>query len=61
MSQRKQREKRNVQQESHDQKLDEELDLFGVKLIKVIGVIGAIIGVVIIVAFWIWIFKWMYD
>lgn len=61
MSQRKQREKRNVQQESHDQKLDQELDLFGVKLIKVIGVIGAIIGVVIIVAFWIWIFKWMYD
>lgn len=61
MSQLKQREKRNVQQESHDQKLDQELDLFGVKLIKVIGVIGAIIGVVIIVAFWIWIFKWMYD
>ena len=61
MSPLKQREKRNHQQESHDQKLDQQLDLFGVKLIKVIGVIGAIIGVVIIVAFWIWIFKWMYD
>ena len=61
MSPQKQREKRNNQQESHDQKLDQGLDLFGAKLIKVIGVIGAIIGVAIIVAFWIWIFKWLYD
>jgi hypothetical protein len=61
MSLQKQREKRNDTKESHDQKVDQELDLFGVKLIKVIGVIGAIIGVAIIVAFWIWIFKWMYD
>jgi hypothetical protein len=51
----------NDTKESHDQKVDQELDLFGVKLIKVIGVIGAIIGIVIIVAFWIWIFKWMYN
>jgi hypothetical protein len=62
MSPQKQREKRNVQLESYDaQKLDKKLDLFGIKLIKVIGVIGAIIGVIIIVAFWIWIFKWIYD
>jgi hypothetical protein len=61
MSLLKQRKKRTDQKESHDQKLDQELDLFGVKLIKVIGVAGAIIGIVILVAFWIWIFKWMYD
>ena len=61
MSLLKQRKKRTDQKESHDQKLDQELDLFGVKLIKVIGVASAIIGIVILVAFWIWIFKWMYD
>lgn len=61
MSLLKQRKKRTDQKESHDQKLDQELDLFGVKLIKVIGVAGAIIGIVILLAFWIWIFKWMYD
>lgn len=61
MSLLKQRKKRTDQKESHDQKLDQELDLFGVKLIKVIGVAGAIIGIIILVAFWIWIFKWMYD
>jgi hypothetical protein len=61
MSINKQRKKRTDQKESHDQKLDQELDLFGVKLIKVIGVAGAIIGIVILLAFWIWIFKWMYD
>jgi len=61
MSLSKQREKRTDQKESHDQKLDQELDLFGVKLIKVIGIAGAIIGIVILVAFWIWVLKWMYD
>jgi hypothetical protein len=61
MSLSKQREKRTDQKESHDQKLDQELDLFGVKLIKIIGVAGAIIGIAILVAFWIWVLKWMYD
>jgi hypothetical protein len=61
MSLSKQREKRTDQKESHDQKLDQELDLFGVKLIKVIGIAGAIIGIAILVAFWIWVLKWMYD
>jgi hypothetical protein len=61
MSLSKQREKRTDQKESHDQKLDQELDLFGVKLIKIIGVTGAIIGIAILVAFWIWVLKWMYD
>jgi hypothetical protein len=61
MSLKKQREKRIDLKESHDQKLDQELDYFGVKLIKAIGIVGVIIGVVIIVLFWIWIFKKLYG
>ena len=61
MSLKKQREKRTDLKESHDQKLDQELDYFGVKLIKAIGIVGVIIGVVIIVLFWIWIFKKFYG
>ena len=61
MSLSKQREKRTDQKESQDQKLDQELDYFGVKLIKAIGIVGVIIGVIIIVLFWIWIFKKLYG
>lgn len=61
MSLKKQREKRTDLKESYDQKLDQELDYFGVKLIKAIGIVGVIIGVIIIVLFWIWIFKKLYG
>lgn len=60
MSLRKQREKRKDIEEKHDQKLDHDLDVFGVKLIKWIGVIGAAIGLAILIAFWFWIFKKLY-
>ena len=34
-----------------------ELDNFGVKLIKGIGIVGAIIGIVVLVVFYFWVFK----
>lgn len=34
-----------------------ELDNFGVKLIKAIGIVGAIIGIVILAVFYFWVFK----
>ena len=61
MSLRKQREKRTDQQETHDQKLDQELDFFSIKLIKWVGVAGAILGIAILIAFWFWIFRLIYE
>ena len=37
--------------------LEKSLDRFGVGLIKVIGIAGAVIGIVILVVFWYWLLK----
>ena len=41
----------------HEKKLQRDLDQFSVKLIKVIGAIGAIVGIAILIAFWYWVIK----
>jgi len=43
--------------ETHDRKINNDLDFFGLKLIKVIGIVGAAIGLVILGAFWYWVIK----
>lgn len=48
-------------QEKHKRKINFELDLFSVKLIKIIGFIAMIIGIAIIIAFWFWVFKWLFT
>lgn len=47
--------------ESHDRKINQDLDFFGVKLIKVIGIIAAAIGFVILGAFWYWVIKMLFK
>ena len=48
-------------QEKHKRKINFELDFFSVKLIKIIGSIAMVIGIAIIIAFWIWVFKWLFS
>jgi len=45
----------------HDATLNRDLDSFGFKLIKIVGVAALIIGLVILVAFWIWVIRWLYQ
>ncbi len=47
--------------ETHDRKINQNLDFFGVKLIKVIGIIAAAIGFVILGAFWYWVIKMLFK
>lgn len=47
--------------ESHDRKINHDLDFFGLKLIKVIGIVGAAIGLVILGAFWYWVIKMLFK
>jgi hypothetical protein len=47
--------------ELHDRKINHDLDFFGLKLIKVIGIVGAAIGLVILGAFWYWVIKMLFK
>jgi hypothetical protein len=49
--------KRKDATEESNLKHNIELDNFGVKLIKGIGIVGAIIGIVALVVFYFWVFK----
>lgn len=51
----------NKQNKDHDEALNRDLDRFSMKLIKVVGVFGLIIGIVILVAFWYWVIKMLYK
>jgi len=45
----------------HDATLNRDLDSFGFKLIKAVGAVGVIIGLLIVIAFWIWVIRWLYQ
>ncbi|MFM7668523.1 MAG: hypothetical protein ACKO7D_10110 [Bacteroidota bacterium] len=45
----------------HDSTLNRDLDRFGIKLIKVVGVVGIILGLLILIAFWVWVIRWLYK
>jgi hypothetical protein len=48
-------------EDEHEEKLQKSLDVFGFRMIKVIGVFGAIIGLAILIAFWFWVIRWLYS
>ncbi len=45
----------------HDIKLEKSLDKYSVWLIKVIGIVGVIMGFAILGAFWYWVFKMLFK
>lgn len=45
----------------HDMKLEKSLDRYSIKLIKVIGIAGVIIGLIILGAFWYWALKMLFK
>lgn len=45
----------------HNATLNRDLDSYSIKLIKVVGVAGIIIGIAILVAFWYWVIKMLYK
>lgn len=45
----------------HERRLQHNLDRYGMKLIKVIGVVGAALGMVILIAFWYWVINALYS
>ena len=55
------KEKIEGEQLQHTADLNKNLDIFSIKLIKVVGVVGAIIGIAILVAFWYWVMKMLYK
>ena len=55
------KEKIEGEQLQHTSDLNKNLDIFSIKLIKVVGVVGTIIGIAILVAFWYWVMKMLYK
>jgi len=45
----------------HNANLNRDLDTFGVKLIKIVGVFGIVVGIAILGAFWVWVIRWLYQ
>jgi len=45
----------------HNMKLEKSLDMYSIKLIKVIGIAGVIIGLIILGAFWYWVLKMLFK
>jgi hypothetical protein len=41
----------------HEEKLQKEIDIFGIKLIKIVGVVGIFLGLIILSSFWFWVIK----
>jgi hypothetical protein len=57
---RKNRINRKDLAEENNSKNNIELDNYGVKLIKSIGIVGLIIGIVALAVFYFWVFKKMF-
>ena len=55
------KEKIEGEQLQHTADLNKNLDIFSIKLIKVVGVVGTIIGIAILVAVWYWVIKMLYK
>lgn len=45
----------------HTADLNKNLDIYSIKLIKVVGIVGTIIGIAILVAFWYWVIKMLFK
>jgi magnesium-transporting ATPase (P-type) len=45
----------------HNAELNRNLDSYAVKLIKAVGIVGVILGCLILIAFWVWVIRWLYK
>jgi hypothetical protein len=45
----------------HNAALNRDLDSFSIKLIKTVGIVGVILGLIIVIAFWVWVIRWLYK
>ena len=55
------RRKIDDQNYEHNASLNRDLDSYGIKLIKIVGVAGIVIGIAILIAFWVWVIRWLYQ
>jgi len=46
---------------SNEEKIQKEIDIFGIKLIKIVGVVGIFLGLIILSSFWFWVIKMLYK
>jgi len=47
--------------DAHDVEIQRSLDRYSVKLIKVVGVVGVALGLVILIAFWYWVMGKLFS
>jgi hypothetical protein len=45
----------------HEEKLQKEIDIFGIKLIKIVGVVGIFLGLIILSSFWFWVIRLLFK
>jgi hypothetical protein len=45
----------------HKSDINQDLDRYSIKFIKVVGVVGVILGLIILIAFWVWVIRWLYK
>jgi hypothetical protein len=45
----------------HKEKLQKEIDIFGVKLIKIVGIVGIFLGLTIVSSFWFWVIRLLFK
>jgi hypothetical protein len=45
----------------HNAQLNRQLDSFSIKLIKAVGIVGVILGLLILIAFWVWVIRWLFK
>ncbi len=60
MDQQKLEENRNLRKnnrELENDKLESELNRFSISLIKIVGIAGGVIGLIILIVFWFWVLK----
>lgn len=50
-------EENDAYKDEHEKELQQSLDRYGVKIIKVVGVFGVTLGLIILAVFWYWILS----
>lgn len=61
MMKRRRSRKDSAAPDAHEKGLQQDLDRYSVRLIKVVGVVGAALGLAIIIAFWYWVMRMLYS
>jgi uncharacterized membrane protein YvbJ len=51
------RNSRKNSRENDEDHLEKELNRFSISLIKIVGIAGVIIGLIILIVFWFWVLK----